>query len=301
MTKESTSLPDLPPTDATGHTTPARGLISAVIIAVCTFLILRVPVEWVAPRGLPRDLSLLAIRGMHASLGFALVVFVTTRVARLRPSDVGLVSGRANLGAMLGRFGLGAVLGLFGVIIAFCIAWGKGAFIAFPAMPDEWPTARVWLIEGLSLLLAATFEEFCFRTGLVAILSRAVPEGIAIAMPAALFGLAHGQNPGVSALAVLNTTLAGVLFGMMLRDRFRSSLGLTIGFHWAWNFTMGPLLGIPVSGHVARSHYLSVEPTDIVWSGGSYGIEGGLAALIVLVVLTAAWAFKLHRRQESRA
>lgn len=142
------------------------------------------------------------------------------------------------------------------------------------------------------MLLGATFEEFAFRVAMVGVLSRVLPVSLAISLPAALFGLLHAMNPGATTLAVMNTSLAGLLLGFLFFDRGARSEGpslpLATGFHFSWNVLMGYLFGIPVSGHPSTARILKTEPTDILWSGGSYGLEAGVAASIVLVLASVA-------------
>ena len=142
------------------------------------------------------------------------------------------------------------------------------------------------------MFVGATFEELAFRVAMVGVLSRVLPVSLAVSLPAALFGLLHALNPGATTLAVLNTSLAGLLLGFLFFDRGARgegpSLPLATGFHFSWNLTMGYAFGVPVSGHPTNARLLRTEPTDILWSGGSYGLEAGVAATIVLVFASAA-------------
>jgi len=80
--------------------------------------------------------------------------------------------------------------------------------------------------------------------------------------------------------------LAGIMLGVAyLRTR---SLWFPLGVHWAWNWALGGLFGLPISGMKIVSHPL-LEATDTgpVWlTGGSYGIEGGLAGTIAMALFT---------------
>ena len=58
--------------------------------------------------------------------------------------------------------------------------------------------------------------------------------------------------------------------------------------HSMWNFAQGNLFGIPVSGLAGLPSPLRAEVTEGGWqtlvSGGDFGLEGGLAVTVVLVV-----------------
>jgi membrane protease YdiL (CAAX protease family) len=98
-----------------------------------------------------------------------------------------------------------------------------------------------------------------------------------------LFGLLHAANPGGTALSLVNITVAGLFFGVAYAATDR--LAFPIGAHIGWNFTVGSLFGMPVSGLRTDSALLSVEPTGpTLVTGGSFGPEGGVAMLIGLAV-----------------
>jgi membrane protease YdiL (CAAX protease family) len=95
----------------------------------------------------------------------------------------------------------------------------------------------------------------------------------------------------------MNTMLWGILFGYaFLRS---GDLWLPIGLHFGWNWVL-PLLGVNLSGFtMVTTGYTLHWRTDVLWSGGSYGPEGGLLCTIVV----AALVWYIHRvpiqRQEA--
>jgi hypothetical protein len=102
------------------------------------------------------------------------------------------------------------------------------------------------------------------------------------------FAAVHLRNPNVAAgFTFVNTALAGVwLAAAYLRTR---SLWFPLGVHWAWNWALGSLFGLPVSGITRIAPHPLLQGTDLgpAWlTGGSYGIEGGLACTITLVIST---------------
>lgn len=86
-------------------------------------------------------------------------------------------------------------------------------------------------------------------------------------------------------LPFVNTALAGVWLAVAyLRTR---SLWFPLGIHWAWNWALGSVFGLPVSGITEIAPHPLLQGTDLgpAWlTGGSYGIEGGLACTITLIV-----------------
>jgi hypothetical protein len=68
---------------------------------------------------------------------------------------------------------------------------------------------------------------------------------------------------------------------------------MAVGIHAAWNFAVGAVYGLPVSGLETSSALLAVEPDGPrVLTGGAFGPEGGvlmLAALAVGAGLVLLW------------
>ena len=110
-----------------------------------------------------------------------------------------------------------------------------------------------------------------------------------------LFGLLHAANPGGTALSLVNITVAGLFFGVAYAATDR--LAFPIGAHVGWNFAVGSLFGMPVSGLRTDSALLAVRPDGpTLVTGGSFGPEGGVAMLVGLGVGIAV--FVLWVRQQ---
>jgi hypothetical protein len=110
------------------------------------------------------------------------------------------------------------------------------------------------------------------------------------------FAWVHLSNPNVvPGFTLLNTTLAGIWLGIAyLRTR---SLWLPLGIHWSWNWMMGAVLGLPVSGieNLTPAPLLRATDAGPAWlTGGTYGIEGGAACTIALLLSTVfIWRTRL--------
>ena len=139
------------------------------------------------------------------------------------------------------------------------------------------------------LLLAAAFEEILFRGYAYQRLVDSLGVLGAIALSSTLFGLAHMVNPAATPLSTANTILAGVLLSAAyLKTR---ALWLPIGLHWAWNFSLGPIHSLPVSGFRMSPALLRARIAGPEWlTGGAYGPEGSIiltGACIVAIVWLA--------------
>jgi hypothetical protein len=107
----------------------------------------------------------------------------------------------------------------------------------------------------------------------------------AVVLSAAFFTLLHaGAIRDV--LPALNIFAAGLLLGVAYVAT--GNLWLPIGIHFGWNFLQGPLLGLAVSGQSVSSGWRMVEVTGPpLLTGGAFGIEGGIVALVVTIIATA--------------
>jgi membrane protease YdiL (CAAX protease family) len=142
---------------------------------------------------------------------------------------------------------------------------------------------RVTVLSVLWFAAGAMGEELLFRGYAFQTLIQAVTFLPATLLMAALFGLAHMQNPHVTAFSLSNVVLAGILFSFAyMKTR---SLWLPFGVHFAWNFSQTTLFGLPTSGMTDPSHTLfNAVRSGPAWiGGGEFGPEGGVLATIALL------------------
>jgi membrane protease YdiL (CAAX protease family) len=142
-------------------------------------------------------------------------------------------------------------------------------------------------VSFLVFLVGSAAEEAYFRGYIVQTFARVNLAWLAIGFTSLFFAYAHFNNPSISVFAKLNTALAGIWFGAAyLKTR---NLWFPFGIHFAWNWIQGAFFGIPVSGITdiaAAPLFLETEKGADFFTGGSYGIEGGLACTITLIFST---------------
>ena len=182
------------------------------------------------------------------------------------------------------EFAIG-LLGPAALFAAFVIAWLAGGFVVSPGYGHAPAVGERWILSGY--FAAALVEELVFRVALGALLMRVLPWNVSIWCQALAFGLVHAGNPHVGFFALFNTVLAGAALGMVYAPRGSTERRLFAAWLWhaAWNWAQDRVLGISVSGNRAGSGaMLESIPSDAWWSGGDYGLEGGLAVMMVLLV-----------------
>lgn len=195
---------------------------------------------------------------------------------------------------------LGSLIGLLSLAFATAIATVAGGLSFTIAGSNTLSlVARTLFGSAVIFIIAAFAEEALFRGYPVQTLTRAQLAWLAILINFVFFAAAHMNNPNWVPLAAFNTGLAGIwLTVAYLRSR---SLWFPLGVHWAWNWSLGSLFGLPVSGLNFSSHPL-LRGSDLgpAWlTGGSYGIEGGVACTLALTISTLfIWRTRLIKPDE---
>lgn len=156
----------------------------------------------------------------------------------------------------------------------------------------------------LVFALGAAWEEVVFRGYILQTLSRSGLAWLGIALTSAFFAAIHLGNPNATAISTIDTMIAGVWFGVAyLKTR---DLWFVWGMHLMWNWMLGAIFGIEVSGltDIVPAPLLREIDVGPTWlTGSSYGIEGGIASTIALVVSTVLIYFSpwLESSDEMRA
>jgi membrane protease YdiL (CAAX protease family) len=167
---------------------------------------------------------------------------------------------------------------------------------------DSAPPGSWWGAAGRSalfLLPAAFFEELLMRGFAFAVLRRAGGWRLALIVTSVVFGLLHAWNPGADAESILAVIVAGFFLGGILLAT--GSLYAAGAAHFAWNWVMAGALHMPVSGIASIDpDYRTVETGPDWLTGGSWGPEGGLAAVAMMFVAFFYLYGRYLRRMELR-
>jgi membrane protease YdiL (CAAX protease family) len=186
-------------------------------------------------------------------------------------------------------FFLGSVIGVASLALAAAIATaGGGLSFTFSGRAALVQVGQTLVFSAALFVLAALAEEALFRGYPLQTLTRANLAWLAVFLTSVPFAAIHLRNPNVAAgFTFINTALAGVWLAVAyLRTR---SLWFPLGVHWAWNWALGSLFGLPVSGMTDLAPHPLLRGTDLgpPWlTGGNYGIEGGLACTVTLILST---------------
>ena len=181
---------------------------------------------------------------------------------------------------------VGSAIGFVALALAVGVAAaGGGLRFSFIGNAMLGAAVKSLIFFGLLFLLAALAEEAIFRGYPLQTMTRAGLTWFSVILTSVLFGLGHLLNPNVvPGFTFINTVIAGVWLALAyLKTR---SLWFPLGVHWGWNWALGCVFGLPISGlHLIRNPILLGNDAGPAWlTGGDYGIEGGAAATVALIV-----------------
>ncbi|MCS6862268.1 MAG: CPBP family intramembrane metalloprotease [Abditibacteriales bacterium] len=175
--------------------------------------------------------------------------------------------------------GAGAVIGLFAILVLTGDVRVRG-----------WAVSNISFISTVFILLAYLLlfavqsgaEEIVCRGYLLQTVMEVWKPWVSVTVISLFFGALHLLNPGASVVGFLQNVLIGVVFSLAyLKTR---ALWFPIGMHIAWNFTLGTVVSLPVSG-IETFRLLNVETVGSpLMTGGRYGLEASLLTLIGTVV-----------------
>lgn len=222
--------------------------------------------------GIPRWLFLgQAWWRLAVALGWAF--FLGHFLDREPPATMGWVGRRlwrdGTVGAVFGMVTMGITVGAF-------VALGWAVLSAGTAGPAD------LLVDLIALLPAAVAEEIAFRGYALRALAEWRGPAVGVVVSSLLFAAFHALNPNVNPLGLFNIFLAGIVFAVAVERT--GTLWLASGYHFLWNLAQGTLLGLPVSGMAWEGLLRTSVEGPAVWTGGSFGPEGGLVASLVLLV-----------------
>ncbi len=145
-----------------------------------------------------------------------------------------------------------------------------------------------FFVQGMS-------EEFIFRGYLMSSIGSRNTT-LAIVINSAAFGIAHGLNPGLTPIAMVNLVLFGLFasFYVILFDDLWGACAI----HSVWNFMQGNIYGISVSGSGKSESVFRVSQKSShgFLTGGNFGIEGSIFTTIVLLIATGIVLYAIKRR-----
>jgi len=180
------------------------------------------------------------------------------------------------------EFLVGVAIGIanFGLVLIILLLIGEGSMRWSGIAAKD---LNVFGFYFAIYLLFAMIEEVINRGYLFQTLCEGIGQVKAAVIISLIFSVIHIFNPDFSILAGVFLFVHGLLYAIAyLKTR---SLWTPIGLHMAWNFTQGPVAGMKVSGtSVDNSLFLTEVAGPDFLTGGNFGVEGGLVAILVSII-----------------
>ncbi len=127
-------------------------------------------------------------------------------------------------------------------------------------------------------------EEIMSRGFLLTTIAHYFGDRAGLIVSSLLFSLLHFFNPDFAWIGAANIILAGIALGLLYL-KYRN-LWVCTGFHWGWNFVQAGFFDFNVSGFDVYS-FIRFKPLAPAWlSGGTFGFEGSILAVIFLLAFS---------------
>ena len=139
------------------------------------------------------------------------------------------------------------------------------------------------LLSFAAYSIVAVTEEVLFRGILFRMIDERYGALLAFIISSLTFGAVHLMTVDFwTAMAI--SAEAG--FMLAAAYKFRNKLWIPIGIHWAWNFTLGPIFGVGVSGISEDAYAIIPEISGpYILTGGNNGFEGSIVTVLIGVAV----------------
>ncbi len=183
----------------------------------------------------------------------------------------------------------GLVLGFVGFFLLFVVGSATG-LVVVTGQTSIGPALIQGMITALVMFIAVALgEELLIRGYVLQNLELGWGTVGAAVASSFLWGALHLTNPGASLAAVVNITVAGLVYAYAYL--ITRSLWLPVALHLSWNFSQGSIFGFTVSG-LTTPGIVSLRLTgpDSI-TGGMFGPEAGLIIIpmLILQILALRW------------
>lgn len=192
------------------------------------------------------------------------------------------------------KYLLGIILGIFLFSMVALLAWKSGG-IALYRNPRS-ISSKTFILFILGWMIQGFNEEFVCRSGVMNLLAVRYGAIHGILVNSLIFSLLHFGNPGLSAMALANLFLFGVVCSLLFY--LSENIFLPAALHSFWNFAQGNLFGAQVSGLKSYDTVIfRISNTGPrILNGGAFGLEGSIFTSLVLFVVLGLLFWLLKKR-----
>ena len=132
-------------------------------------------------------------------------------------------------------------------------------------------------------IIQGACEEILSRGWMLQVIGARYWPWLGVILSSLLFAILHLGNMGITVMPVVNLVLFGLFMAMyVMKD---SNLWAVCGWHSSWNWMLGNVYGLSVSGFGEKVTIfdLNTSGNELI-SGGGFGPEGSLVTSVVLII-----------------
>lgn len=235
-----------------------------------------------SPQGLPwfHLTDLMLFRGLMI-LSFLIYIIL---IEKRRFSTIGLKTNNK-----IKKYFKGALIAIAMQLIYFLmiIIFGWGEVLSKPLNATyAFGSSAIGmvLLFLIGFIIQGASEEVAVRGWMLPVLSKHYKVGFSIVISSFFFGFLHIGNSNVNTLSMVNLILYGVFAS--LYALYDDGLWGVFAHHSIWNWFMGNVLGLPVSGMIlGHSSITETQLTGPQWiTGGAFGPEGGIIVTMIFLI-----------------
>lgn len=273
----------------------------AILIVVGVFLAFSVGgaaifLSWPVPDGS----ALAQVReGVVCLIPIAIVFAWVTLFERRRIATLGFHKPQRGVLTLL----LGVAVGMVMISVPILLLWATGVYRTAAPPPDSssgLSALPLVVLLALTVVIQGSQEEILFRGFLFQSLGARLPGWLAVVLTCLGFTLVHG----VATRPIAFTTIFFFALFAIFVVLERQSLWLMCGIHAGWNWALGNVFGLQVSGLALKTNavfFLEAAPGQPEWlTGGRFGTEGSLIASFMIITATVLVFLAWRRRDKTQ-
>lgn len=174
---------------------------------------------------------------------------------------------------------LGTIIGFLWLVLSLTIL---GTFGWANPQPAGSINGIALGVAGVAMVLNTVTQEVLARSYIFQTIEAQTNPTWAVLISTLIFTLYHAAGFNGAWLPAINVFGAGILFGIAYY--LAGNLWLPIAIHFTWNFLLGPVSGLTVSGQdLANAWQLFTVQGPALFTGGEFGVEGGLIVTVITV------------------
>lgn len=233
----------------------------------------------------------------YGMAGFAFFTIIYIKIVEKRKlSDIGIKLNTKLPIVFVKGIIIGA--GMVTVIIGILMASGLCSYQRISGFSMS--SCLLWF---LAYFIQSLAEELMCRGFLQTSLMRRLNAKLAIFISSFAFAAPHVftilEIKGITKwIAIFNLLLVSWLFSVVMIKE--NSLGAACGVHLGWNFCLGTIFGLEVSGGSPVSGILkfAIKSNFDIFTGGIYGIEASILLIPILCISIAFYTLLIIRKDK---